>query len=292
MEKKLYTLEIKEKFKNLIPPLTSLEYEQLEENIIKNGCREPICIWNETIIDGHNRYEICHKNEIPFFIQEVPDIGTDEEAVVWICANQLGRRNLSEESRKILIGERYNAELIVNAKKNNHGHNQYSVNKEIRKPASHATAEKIAKEYNISEASVRRYAQYSKVMNTMSETNPELFKQIKDGYLKFTREEIIKMAFEQKTQNNDNSRHKRSNAGRHKKKFQIKEVPEYSPNVEFDSLAHTIPSWQRSIDRVLSNKDINNISYEVKTHLKTELEKIKFSIETMLCALEEKDERI
>ncbi|MBO6273599.1 hypothetical protein J6O48_12595 [bacterium] len=292
MEKKLYTLEIKEKFKNLIPPLTSLEYEQLEENIIKNGCREPICIWNETIIDGHNRYEICHKNEIPFFIQEVPDIGTDEEAVVWICANQLGRRNLSEESRKMLIGERYNAELIVNAKKNNYGHNQYSVNKEIRKPASHATAEKIAKEYNISEASVRRYAQYSKVMNTMSETNPELFKQIKDGYLKFTREEISKMAFEQKTQNNDNSRHKRSNAGRHKKKFQIKEVPEYSPNVEFDSLAHTIPSWQRSIDRVLSNKDINNISYEVKTHLKTELEKIKFSIETMLCALEEKDERI
>ena len=129
-------------------------------------------------------------------------------------------------------------------------------------------------------------------MNTMSETNPELFKQIKDGYLKFTREEISKMAFEQKTQNNNNSRHKRSNAGRHKKKFQIKEVPEYSPNVEFDSLAHTIPSWQRSIDRVLSNKDITNISYEVKTHLKTELEKIKFSIETMLCALEEKDERI
>lgn len=292
MEKKLYTLVIKERFKSLIPPLTASEYEQLEENIIKNGCREPICIWNETIIDGHNRYEICHKNEIPFFIQEVPDIETDEEAVVWICANQLGRRNLSEESRKILIGERYNAELIVNSKKNKHGHNQYTPKDEIKKAASHATAEKIAKEYSISETSVRRYAQYSKVMNTMSETNPELYRQIKDGYLKFTREEISKMAFEQKPPKNDSSRSKKSNAGRHKKKFQIKEIPDYNPNVEFDSLAHTIPSWQRSIDRVLSNKEISNISYEVKTHLKTELEKIKFSIETMLCALEEDDERI
>lgn len=292
MEKKLYTLEIKERFKNLIPPLSALEYEQLEENIIKNGCREPICIWNETVIDGHNRYEICHRNNIPFHIQEISDIDGDEDAIVWICANQLGRRNISEKARKMLIGERYNAELIINSKKNKHGHNQYTVKKEIKKAASHATAEKIAKEYSISETSVRRYAQYSKVMNIMSETNPELFRQIKDGYLKFTREEISKMSFVQKNQTDYTPNAKKTNAGRHKKKFQIKEIPDYNPNVEFDSLAHTIPSWQRSIDRVLSNKDIFNISYDVKTHLKTELEKIKFSIETMLCALEENDERL
>ena len=119
-----------------------------------------------------------------------------------------------------------------------------------------------------------------------------LFRQIKKGNLKFTREEISKMAISQKPQHHNNTCLKKSNARRNTKKFQVKEVPEYNPNVEFDSLANTIPSWQRFIDRVLSNKEISNISLEVKIHLQAELEKIKFSIETMLCALEEDDERL
>jgi len=32
-----------------------------EANILKNGCYDPIKIWNGTIVDGHNRYEICTK---------------------------------------------------------------------------------------------------------------------------------------------------------------------------------------------------------------------------------------
>ena len=49
---------------------------------------------------------------------------------------------------------------------------------------------------------------------------------------------------------------------------------------------------ERFIDRVLSNKEISNISLEVKMHLQTELEKIKFSISTMLYALEKDDKRL
>ena len=290
MEKKLYNLTVNEKFKNLIPPLSDKEYEQLEENIIKQGCREPICVWNNIIIDGHNRYTICHKNNIPFYIQEVVGIQYDEDAIIWICANQLGRRNISEESRKLLIGERYNAELIVNTKKNPEGINQHTVSKkEHSKNYGHKTAEKIAKEYNISEATVRRYAKFSKAFNALSETNPELLNQIKEGFSKFHREEIRAYTLN-KNKKEDNSKKLRPSLP--KKQFQIKEMPLYSPNAEFESLAHTIPSWQGSIDRVLANKDISNITDEVKLRLKEELTKIKFSIETMLYALEENDERI
>lgn len=58
-------LKIDKEFKTLIPPLSPTEYEQLEANIIADGCREPIVIWNGYIIDGHNRYEICKKNQVP-----------------------------------------------------------------------------------------------------------------------------------------------------------------------------------------------------------------------------------
>ena len=52
-----YKLTIDEGFNQLIPPLSANEQKQLEENIVHDGCREPICVWNNIILDGHNRQE-------------------------------------------------------------------------------------------------------------------------------------------------------------------------------------------------------------------------------------------
>lgn len=94
-------MQIDEEFKNLIPKLSAEEFKQLEENIIKEGCREAIIVWNDTIIDGHNRYEICKKNNIEFKTtnKEFPD---REETKKWIIENQFGRRNLSIYDKSVL----------------------------------------------------------------------------------------------------------------------------------------------------------------------------------------------
>ena len=63
---KLPILKIDPEFKDLIRPLRRKEYLQLEENILDEGCRDPIIVWNDYIIDGHNRYSICTKYSIPF----------------------------------------------------------------------------------------------------------------------------------------------------------------------------------------------------------------------------------
>ena len=94
-------LTIDPQFKNLIPPLQRTEYLQLEENLLADGCRDPLVVWRGTLIDGHNRYEICTRHSIPFSVKEM-NFYCREEAIAWICANQLGRRNLSEETRKYL----------------------------------------------------------------------------------------------------------------------------------------------------------------------------------------------
>ena len=59
-------------FKDLIPPLTPNEYTQLQENILANGCRDPITLWRGTIVDGHNRYEICTQHGIKYETAAMP----------------------------------------------------------------------------------------------------------------------------------------------------------------------------------------------------------------------------
>lgn len=70
-EKTVSPLKIEPKFKNLIRPLQRKEYLQLEQNILSDGCRDPIITWNGVIVDGHNRYEICMRHQIPFAVLEM-----------------------------------------------------------------------------------------------------------------------------------------------------------------------------------------------------------------------------
>lgn len=94
-------MEIRENFKSLIPPLTPDEYRQLEENILSDGIRDPLVLWGDILIDGHNRYEIAKKHGLTF---QTVQRGFDSEdaAALWIIDNQFGRRNLPETDRMIL----------------------------------------------------------------------------------------------------------------------------------------------------------------------------------------------
>ena len=92
----MINLKIDPEFQNQIPPLTDDEYKQLEENILKEGkLLSPLIIWNNILVDGHNRYEIVQEHpEISFSTLPLP-FESREEVLAWICKNQLGRRNLT-----------------------------------------------------------------------------------------------------------------------------------------------------------------------------------------------------
>ena len=125
MDKGFAVLEIDQEFKTLIRPLRRDEYLQLEVNLTIDGCREPIATWNNIIVDGHNRYEICNRLHIPYAVREMP-FENREQAIVWICTNQLGRRNISEETRRYLIGKQYELEKVARKNPPNiNGFNQY-----------------------------------------------------------------------------------------------------------------------------------------------------------------------
>ncbi|MBI4024225.1 MAG: hypothetical protein HY360_04535 [Verrucomicrobia bacterium] len=100
-------MTINPKFRALIPPLTFDELQQLEANLLADGCRDPLVTWRDILLDGHNRFDICQRHKVAF--KTVAMEFEDEEAAMdWIDANQLGRRNLPPHIVSVLRGRIYN----------------------------------------------------------------------------------------------------------------------------------------------------------------------------------------
>jgi len=217
-------IEIVPPLKELIPSLGKEEYEQLEANILAEGCREALILWeNENkyiLIDGHNRYEICQKHGIDFKIL-VKDFESMEAAKSFMINNQLGRRNLTPEQVSYLRGKRYESEKN---KQGGIGENQYSKvakiatlqneesqgskvakiatlqNEELQgsKVAEFSTLqkthEKLAQEYGISARTIMNDALFAKAIDKIGEVNPELKKEILSGKTKITKSQVQELA--------------------------------------------------------------------------------------------------
>ena len=98
-------LVVEEKFKSACPKLSDEEFKRLEDLIIKDGIiYNPILVWDDVIIDGHNRYEIAVRHNIDFTIKEIT-FEFDEEAIAWIKENAISQRNLNDYQRSKLVLE-------------------------------------------------------------------------------------------------------------------------------------------------------------------------------------------
>jgi hypothetical protein len=80
--------------KNLLPPLTEKEYAGLEKDILERGCLSSIVAWNDIIVDGHNRYEICQDHGLPFDIRQL-EFASLDDAKFWAWTHQENQRNLT-----------------------------------------------------------------------------------------------------------------------------------------------------------------------------------------------------
>jgi site-specific DNA-methyltransferase (adenine-specific) len=134
-------------FQALIPPLSAEEKAQLEENIVAEGCRDALITWQGILLDGHNRYEICERLDIPYRTISI-DLPDRDAAADWIDKNQLGRRNLTPDQMSLLRGRRYNR-----AKKAPHRPEKGDQNDPLN---PQKTADRLAKEHGVSPATIKR----------------------------------------------------------------------------------------------------------------------------------------
>jgi len=82
----------------LLPPLSAEEFAGLEASILKDGCLSPLVIWNNILVDGHHRYEICRKHQIPYSVNSVV-LDSIDDAKLWAWQHQENRRNLTAFQR-------------------------------------------------------------------------------------------------------------------------------------------------------------------------------------------------
>ena len=190
----LNALKIDPEFQGKIPPLTFEELNQLEANILRDGrIINPIIVWEGLIVDGHNRFTIAKKHpEIPFTVHEKA-FANRYEAIIWICKNQLGRRNLTPEQKKYLIGKQYEAEKCANggdrksAAAKSVGQNGQLIDKQFSR-------QRIAKENGVNDSFVKRAEQFSKGVDAAEEAVPGTRQKVLSGEVKPTAAEIASVA--------------------------------------------------------------------------------------------------
>lgn len=98
------SITIDKEFESLIPPLSPEEFQQLEENCVKEGIRDALITWNGILIDGHNRFKIAAKHGLHWNEKQM-EFADRDEAKLWIIKNQLGRRNIHDLDRNALLLE-------------------------------------------------------------------------------------------------------------------------------------------------------------------------------------------
>jgi transcriptional regulator with XRE-family HTH domain len=96
------TITINEELRSFIDPLADIEYAALERSLRLEGCRDALVLWNDILIDGHNRYAICQKLHIPFKTVQNTSFSSIEDVQLWVIENNLARRSVSDYQRGVL----------------------------------------------------------------------------------------------------------------------------------------------------------------------------------------------
>ena len=181
------------------------------------------------LVDGHNRYRICTLHNLPFEVY-VLSFESQKDAKDYMINLQLGRRNLSQNQISYFRGLRYNNEkadkfdnLQTNLPK---GQNDPSVKQEQSEenlpsfsskgqndpsakearitdklktnspkghfdPSGKTTAERLAKEYNVSPKTIKRDAEFAGGLEKIA---PELRNNILQGTTKIDKGTIQKLS--------------------------------------------------------------------------------------------------
>lgn len=206
VEKIKTNITILDELRDFIPPLLPQEYEQLRSNLLKDGCKDPLLVWETTkeiigtgsaeeaayvLVDGHNRYNICSELGINFNVQLVP-FDSIKEAKEYMIDLQLGRRNLNPQQASYLRGLRYQTEKI-NVGQNFKRESSNGQNDQLMVETSqeNSTAKKLAEEYNVSEKTIRRDAEFASGLEKFS---TQLRNEVLSGKAKIEKAKVQKLS--------------------------------------------------------------------------------------------------
>lgn len=171
--------------KEFILPLSREEFSVLEQNILSEGCRDPLVVWQRPdgtniLVDGHNRLKICQKHGLPYKVKKI-NFDDLDQVKDWMVDNQLGRRNLNPDQLSYYRGVKYIAARQAKGGYKNilsKGQNELS------------TSEALAEQFKVSESTIKRDAKFAEGINIIAKSNPKLKAQILSGESKAKKSDI------------------------------------------------------------------------------------------------------
>lgn len=291
-------------FMRLLPILDPTEYALLEERILREGCRDPIVVWEHILVEGNYRYQICYQHKLPFEIKEL-EFTSRDEVIHWVCQRTIEQKDLPNELFRYLVGKMYTAEKAL-------------ADYPCRNHISRGSASSIARTYDISRMAIYGYKNIANAVDEIAEKDSRLTEMYLSGRVHIKKDNLITIAsmnewqiraltnaiIRQKKKRCDSSDVLAALSSRDLKKTQqsarerrkaaananqpsVKDMPIYDPDGEVASLSLTIPSWNSSIDRIFTKTDMQEISDKAKTQLREELLALRDSIDLVLLAIEE-----
>lgn len=280
-------LKIDPELRNLLPPLTSEEYKQLEKNIVENGFDRnfPIMEWQGFIVDGHNRYDICKKHNIEPIIGTLA-YKTKEEVMEWMLDIQLGRRNLTP-IQKIAITEKYRPIYEKQAKENQskavseankNRNNPYLPNLVNMDRDSVDTTKKLSKLAGVGKETYRMGA---KILNS---DNEKLKQEVLSG------EKSINAGYRELTGKKENKKEEIKNTNsqnniENKKEKRVVEngvilLPENSEeNKMANDICRRMKSGDADWDKINNDMELNNIKQIVNDNIDISISYIRSNLD-------------
>jgi hypothetical protein len=282
----LRELKIDPELRDLLPPLTSEEYKQLEKNIVENGFDRnfPIMEWQGFIVDGHNRYDICKKHNIEPIIGTLA-YKTKEEVMEWMLDIQLGRRNLTP-IQKIAITEKYRPIYEKQAKEKqsdagkNYGNGTEKLPPklgEAKKSKENETNTKLSKLAGVGKETYRMGA---KILNS---DNEKLKQEVLSG------EKSINAGYKELTGKKENKKEEikntasQSNMDNKKEKRVVENgvilLPENSEeNKMANDICRRMKSGDADWDKINNDMELNNIKQIVNDNIDISISYIRSNL--------------
>ena len=97
------------------------------------------------------------------------------EAADWIDTNQLGRRNLTADDFRLILGRRYNRSKMTKAEAGASKGKSYPSSESTSEPER--TSETLAKEHGVSEKTVRNAGKLAETVERVRAEEPEIAEQ-------------------------------------------------------------------------------------------------------------------
>lgn len=257
----------------------------------------------------YEAFEICKAHGIPITVSRIR-LGSMEEAIAWVCKNQLLRKDIPEKTRQYLIGKRFLVEKALGAHEAAKGRRTAAsemttsviVDNNPYDATATKTCERLGLEYHISFVTVRKYGIFASILDYIRSKEPALADKILNGSIKISHEHLVEISQLTPMEFNRMSRYflkttdRRPTYTKFRATFEenrkkeaipvvatptgtIKDMPAYDPDGEVCSLALTIPSWIGSINRTQSVSDFTKVSESAGTKLIYELDRLVYTIE-------------